>query len=436
MKKYQGISVSPGLVLGAGQPCSSGRPICSTAASTAPEKEELVLEEAVPHRAERAGLHGRALGRQRAGHFHLPEHASGRTTPLWARSALTYRPAPARPEAMNRVGQRYADKLLAMTDNAYLQLRNVDILDVTQRVVNILAGRPRVLLTLDHPVILAADKLMPSDLFSIPSGMILGIITSEGQQPQPRGHYCPGKGHPQHHPGGAGLPGRLRRPDRGAGCRHRLLHPGPRRPTPASRPSPASAPASRRRRTCWKRPSAPCPARTRGRRRLRAAGPTALAPRTSAAPSSWGPRGVGAAAQRLPDPGRQRLRRAGAVLLLRRLHRGGGGQAHHRPHLRFRGRTAPSPTSTGGTKSAHLGMRGIRSSLRQPRRFENQIRALLRAGTIGPLRIVFPMVTSVVDWDDAMQQWWATAAATWKNGACPTKRTCPSGSCSASRRPA
>ena len=36
-------------------------------------------------------------------------------------------------EAINRVGQRYADKLLAMTDNSYLQLRNVDILDATQR---------------------------------------------------------------------------------------------------------------------------------------------------------------------------------------------------------------------------------------------------------------------------------------------------------------
>src|SRR5699024_9409347 len=53
-------------------------------------------------------------------------------------------------EAMNRVGQRYADKLLAMTDNTYLRLRNVDILDATQRVINILCDRPRMRLTLDH----------------------------------------------------------------------------------------------------------------------------------------------------------------------------------------------------------------------------------------------------------------------------------------------
>lgn len=61
-----------------------------------------------------------------------------------------------------------------------MQLRSVDVLDATSRVLNILGNRPRVWLALDHPVILAADILMPSDLFSVPSGMILGIITSEG----------------------------------------------------------------------------------------------------------------------------------------------------------------------------------------------------------------------------------------------------------------
>lgn len=50
------------------------------------------------------------------------------------------------------------------------------------RVVNVLTNRPRVWLALDHPVILAAEMLMPSDLFSVPAGMILGIITSEGNK--------------------------------------------------------------------------------------------------------------------------------------------------------------------------------------------------------------------------------------------------------------
>lgn len=57
-----------------------------------------------------------------------------------------------------------------------MQLRSADILDAARRVVNVLTNRPRVWLALDHPVILAAEMLMPSDLFSVPAGMILGII--------------------------------------------------------------------------------------------------------------------------------------------------------------------------------------------------------------------------------------------------------------------
>ena len=82
--------------------------------------------------------------------------------------------------AMNQVGQRYADQLANMKDNPYMQLRSVDILDATRRVINIITNRPRMWLALDHPVILAAERLMPTDLFSVPSGMILGIITAEG----------------------------------------------------------------------------------------------------------------------------------------------------------------------------------------------------------------------------------------------------------------
>ena len=70
--------------------------------------------------------------------------------------------------AMHQVGQRYADQLANMKDNPYMQLRSVDILDATRRVINILTNRPRVWLALDHPVILAADRLMPTDLFSVP----------------------------------------------------------------------------------------------------------------------------------------------------------------------------------------------------------------------------------------------------------------------------
>ena len=55
-----------------------------------------------------------------------------------------------------------------------------------------------------------------------------------------------------------------------------------------------------------------------------------------------------------------------------------------------------------GPQSSKLGLRGIRNSLRQPQQFQTQICALLRAAARGPLRVMFPMVTEVEDWDAAM----------------------------------
>ena len=114
--------------------------------------------------------------------------------------------------AMNQVGQRYADQLANMKDNPYMQLRSVDILDATRRVINIITNRPRMWLALDHPVILAAERLMPTDLFSVPSGM--------------------GNEYPGHRAGGPGFSGRLRRPHRDLGRHRGPVHAGPGRCRP------------------------------------------------------------------------------------------------------------------------------------------------------------------------------------------------------------
>ena len=133
---------------------------------------------------------------------------------------------------MDKVGQRYADQLANMKDNPYMQLRSVDILDATSRVINILGNRPRMWLALDHPVILAADRLMPTDLFSVPSGMILGVVTTEGSGQSHAAIIARAMNIPRHRAGGSGFSGGLRRPHGHSGCHQGRMHPGPGRGGP------------------------------------------------------------------------------------------------------------------------------------------------------------------------------------------------------------
>jgi phosphotransferase system enzyme I (PtsI) len=44
-----------------------------------------------------------------------------------------------------------------------------------------------------------------------------------------------------------------------------------------------------------------------------------------------------------------------------------------------------------------LGLRAIRLSLRQPEQFKSQLRAILRASALGPVRLFFPMISGVVE---------------------------------------
>lgn len=85
-------------------------------------------------------------------------------------------------EAMDRAGRLYAQRLLSLQDNPYMQLRGIDILDVSGRVADILNGIPRGLPELEQPVILAAERMMPTDLFCVPSDRILGVVTAEGSE--------------------------------------------------------------------------------------------------------------------------------------------------------------------------------------------------------------------------------------------------------------
>ena len=178
MKICKGVSASPGLVLGQVSRLERHVETFSTGPFD-PERELRQLEDAVRTAqseldcmAERAASTEQAILQFQS--MMLDDEGMMNEVRFCIKAGISAA------AAMDKVGQRYADQLANMKDNPYMQLRSVDILDATSRVINILGNRPRMWLALDHPVILAADRLMPTDLFSVPSGMILGVVTTEG----------------------------------------------------------------------------------------------------------------------------------------------------------------------------------------------------------------------------------------------------------------
>lgn len=156
MKICKGVSASPGLVLGQVSRLERHVETFSTGPFD-PERELRQLEDAVrtaqselDSMAERAASTEQAILQFQS--MMLDDEGMMNEVRFCIKAGISAA------AAMDKVGQRYADQLANMKDNPYMQLRSVDILDATSRVINILGNRPRMWLALDHPVILAADR--------------------------------------------------------------------------------------------------------------------------------------------------------------------------------------------------------------------------------------------------------------------------------------
>ena len=299
--------------------------------------------------------------------------------------------------AMNQVGQRYADQLANMKDNPYMQLRSVDILDASRRVINILTNRPRMWLALDHPVILAAERLMPTDLFSVPSGMILGIITAEGS----------GQSHAAIIARAMNIPGLVQvGRDFLNDCDGRTVI------------------LDADKGECILDPDAVVRQQAETRicglqRENEEMGQLSALPNVTKdgqpfelLANCFGPEDIDTAMQ----SGAQGvgLLRTGYMMLPGRIldeqeqyffYCSCLAAAQGKP-VTVRtfdfGADRTMADAYQGLQSSKLGLRGIRSSLRNPLQFETQLCALMRAAARGPLRVMFPMVTNIEDWDTAM----------------------------------
>lgn len=396
MKVYQGHSASPGLVMGQVSRLERWHENFATGPFNA-EREQRLLENAVrTAQRELDGMADRSGPTEQA--IFLFQSMMLEDEGFMNEVKFQIKAGISAAEAMYRAGNRYAEQLAAMEDNAYMQLRSADILDAARRVVNVLTNRPRVWLALDHPVILAAEMLMPSDLFSVPAGMILGIITSEGNKQSHAAIIA----RAMHIPcvvqvGQAFLndcDGRTVVLDANNGeC---ILDPDANTRQQA---------VSRICELQWESAEAArisvLPNRTKddvpfellancyGQEDIESA-------------LQAGASGVGLLRSGyMMLPGRPVDEQEQFVFYQSCLAAAKGGVVTVRT-FDF-GVDRAMADIHRGLESSKLGLRGIRSSLRQTHQFETQICALLRAAAHGPLRVMFPMVTDIEDWDSAMQ---------------------------------
>ena len=395
MKICKGVSASPGLVLGQVSRLERHVETFSTGPFD-PERELRQLEDAVRTAqseldcmAERAASTEQAILQFQS--MMLDDEGMMNEVRFCIKAGISAA------AAMDKAGQRYADQLANMKDNPYMQLRSVDILDATSRVINILGNRPRMWLALDHPVILAADRLMPTDLFSVPSGMILGVITTEGS----------GQSHAAIIARAMNIPGIVQvGPEFLDDCDGRTVILDATKgecildPDAAARQQAEARICELQRENEEMRVLGRQPGYTRDGAAFELLA-NCFGPEDIDTAMQSGARGVGLLrSSYMMLPGRILDEQEQFYFYSSCLAAAQGCPVTVRTFDFGADRTMADAYQ--GVQSSKLGLRGIRNSLRQPRQFETQICALLRAAHRGPLRVMFPMVTDVEDWDAAM----------------------------------
>ena len=387
MKRYKGFTASPGLVLG--QVSRLERPpLVFGEGPFHPEQEKQALEDAIQlAQKELDDMADRAAPTEQA--IFLFQSMMLEDEGFMNEVNFQIRAGVGAAEAMDRVGRRYAAQLSAMKDNAYMQLRSVDILDVTQRITNILCRRPRSWLALDHPVIIASDLLMPTDLFSIPSGRILGLITAEGS----------GQSHAAIIARSLNIPGITqvgREVILNATEGECILD-----PDAAARQSAITRICELQRQNEELNAQLELPNRTRDGEEFELLA-NCFGPEDVGTAMSSGASGVGLLrSSYMMLPGHAMDEQEQYLFYTSCLAAAKGKMVTVRTFDFGADRTMADAYQ--GVQSSKLGLRGIRSSLRNLPQMAVQICALMRAAAKGPLRVMFPMVTDIEDWDSAMQ---------------------------------
>ncbi len=78
--------------------------------------------------------------------------------------------------AVNETSNVFAEMLSSM-DDAYMQARAADVVDVSERLIKALCNVTTLGINLQEPVIIAADDLVPSETIQLDKNKVLGVVT-------------------------------------------------------------------------------------------------------------------------------------------------------------------------------------------------------------------------------------------------------------------
>ena len=184
MQIYTGIGASSGVAIGRVHRVRHARSGLGRTVG-APEAELRAYQSAV-HRAdeELEGLETQAS--QEDGAIFMVQRMLLQDDGLNEEIARYIRAGAGAAAAVERAGGLFAASLRELNDD-YMSERAADVLDACQRVVDILDGGTRLQPPQGQPVVLVADELYPTDLAAVPAEQLLGIVTSRGAA---NAHVC------------------------------------------------------------------------------------------------------------------------------------------------------------------------------------------------------------------------------------------------------
>ncbi|MFV0414286.1 MAG: phosphoenolpyruvate--protein phosphotransferase, partial [Oscillospiraceae bacterium] len=185
MKTIRGTAASPGIAFGPVCYYSSAQTKVTEAAALNPALEWQLLQVArKTAEAQLEELYQKALketGREQAEILDVQRTMMHDVEYVGVVEELIWKQKKNAPYAVWRAGQKFS-AVMAATKDEYMQARAADILDVSNRLVNILMGGGPGCELVDSPCIVAAEDLAPSAMVQLGREKVLAIVTRRGSR--------------------------------------------------------------------------------------------------------------------------------------------------------------------------------------------------------------------------------------------------------------